>query len=176
MNADRDATDGKSAGFNDRESPLAGLMRRRAKGGGAYLHRREFEAGERLRHDYDRGMIMPRFGVNWIAPVAGRKAGRPSGAVELTEAALAARRRVDAALEAVGPELSSVLVDVCCFLKGLETVEFERQWPARSAKLVLKTALAALARHYWPEPVRTAHRRHHWGAPGYRPQILPRAD
>ena len=59
--------------------------------------------------------------------------------------------RVEHALRAVGPELGGVLVDVCCFLKGLEAVKREREWPARSAKLMLCTALAALDRHHNPE-------------------------
>src|SRR5690606_2360380 len=108
-----------------------------------------FRAGERLRADYTRGQLMQRLGVNWdAAGAAGRGGG--SGIGDLTDAALAARLRVEKALAAVGPELSGVLVDICCFLKGMEQVEVERVWPARSAKVMLKSALGALARHYEP--------------------------
>jgi Domain of unknown function (DUF6456) len=67
---------------------------------------------------------------------------------ELTDTALASRQRVDKAIDAVGPELACVLIDVCCFLKGLEQVEMERGWPVRSAKIVLMTVLGVLHRHY----------------------------
>jgi hypothetical protein len=153
------------------ESPLATLARIKDRSGRPFLAEDEFRAGERLRVDYTRGRIMPRLGVNWDSGPSGGGGGG-GGIADLTDAALAARQRVDAALRAVGPELSGLLVDVCCFLKGLEQVERERGWPVRSAKVVVKTALAALARHYGPSgraaksiPVL------HWGAEDYRPRI-----
>lgn len=161
---------------NHAESPLALLHRRRGKDGRPFLDAREFRAGERLRADYARGRIAPRLGVNWGAVgSAGRGRGDAGGIAELTDAALGARRRVEAAIEAVGPELSGVLIDVCCFLKGLEQVEMERRWPARSAKVVLKTALGALARHYEPERPRVGAGSRpeilHWGSDDYRPTL-----
>jgi hypothetical protein len=160
---------------NAAESPLALLHRRKGKDGRPFIDGREFLAGERLRADYGRGRIMPRLGVNWDAVGSGgRRRGGPGGAGELNDAALAARRRVEKAIEAVGPELSGVLVDICCFLKGMEQVEAERGWPARSAKVVLKSALGALARHYEPPRGRAAGDRPatlHWGAEDYRPAL-----
>ena len=158
------------ATVNLNESPLAQLVRRRSKSGVPFLNDAEFRAGERLRSDYTRGNIMPRLGANWVASVSRGRRGADPGIADLTDAALAARQRVEHAIAAVGPELAGILIDVCCFLKGIETVEAERQWPARSAKIVLKTALAVLSRHYEPQ-ARRVRATLHWGAADYRPAI-----
>lgn len=159
---------------NRAESPLAQLMRRSTKTGAPFLSQIEYEAGERLRADYTRGQIMPRLGANWVASVSSGRRGGPGGAAELTESALAARQRVERAIEAVGPELAGVLVDICCFLKGLELVERERGWPVRSAKLMLKAGLSGLARHYRMRAAGAGSALPpvlHWGAEDYRPTI-----
>ncbi|WP_199498781.1 MULTISPECIES: DUF6456 domain-containing protein [Mesorhizobium] len=164
----RAGADGELA-INLNESPLGQIAKRKDKQGKSFLNEIEVRAGERLRSDYTRGQMMPRLGANWEARVSsGRRGG---GVAELTETALAARMRVEKAIVAVGPELSGVLIDVCCFLKGLEVVEAERLWPARSAKIVLKAALGALSRHYEPPRTRPTGNIQHWGAAGYKPSI-----
>lgn len=133
--------------FDESESPLTWLARRKARDGRALIEPHQFLAGERLRADFTRGQVMPRTTSNWESPVArGQRAG--GGPVSFSDAALAARQRLQNALGAVGPEFSGLLLDVCCFLKRLEDVERERLWPARSAKVVLQLALERLARHY----------------------------
>lgn len=155
------------------ESPLAGLARLRRKDGSPFLDAPLVAAGERLRVDFTRGQLQPRVSANWEATVSRGRARGASGVCDLGDAALGARMRVERALKAVGPDLSGVLVDVCCFLKGLETVERERDWPVRSGKLMLRTALSALDRHYRPrEAERQGEpRRHRWGAADYRPSL-----
>ena len=112
---------------------------------------------------------MPGTGMRWDGlPATGRR-GAPQGAADLGNAALSARRRVEAALEAAGPEFAGLMADVCCFLKGLEQVERERGWPQRSAKLMVKAGLSVLARHYQPPAPSTRTRR--WGAEGFRPEL-----
>ncbi len=168
-------SDGAEALVNLDESPVATLARRVGKGGEPWLKPHALEAAERLRRDFEIGRLQPRVTANWSASVStGRRAG-DGGLSDLTDMALAARLRVDRATAAVGPELSGVLVDVCCFLKGLETVEREHQWPARSAKLVLRIALESLARHYGLTATATGRpgsgKLRHWGADDYRPEI-----
>lgn len=157
---------------DDAESPLAWLRSRRDREGRPLIDDDAYRAGERLRADFTRGGLMPSVTSNW-------RTGLPQGGggacrADLTDAALAARERVRRAVEAVGPDLGGVLVDVCCFLKGLETVEAERRWPARSAKVVLRIALARLADHYAPRMRTTGPDRarlRHWGSADYRPVV-----
>ena len=152
---------------NRLESPLSALTRLRQKSGAAYLPESAIAAGERLHADFTRGGLQPKMTMSWEPRIAGRQKGEAGGAREIADTALAARARVAKAIEAMGPELSGVALDVCCFMKGLETVERERQWPVRSAKLMLRAALMALARHYAPPATRS--RAHSWGGEGYRP-------
>jgi len=150
------------------ESPLSGLTRLKDKAGAAFLPAAALEAGERLLADFTRGQLQPRITASWEPRLSTRAKGAAGGSVDLNDSAMAARDRVSAAIDALGPELAGVTLDICCFQKGLETVERERQWPARSAKLMLRTALLVLARHYAPPPPRPARTRH-WGADGFRP-------
>ena len=160
----------ETATINLAESPLALIARRKDRNGRPFLSPGELAAGERLRADFTRAGMSPRLGINWDMPIGGRRGGPGSAAAEMGDGALDAKRRIARAVTEVGPELSGVLLDVCCFLKGLKEVERERSWPVRSAKLMLKTALAALARHYEPQTRRGSGIRH-WGADGFRPKI-----
>lgn len=130
------------------ESPLAWLARRRDRSGRAYLSPARFAAGERLRADFTLARMMPTVTSNWSSGRIQAGTGGAGGLADLTDRALAARSRVQRALDAAGSELAGVLLDVCCFLKGLEEVESDRRWPVRSAKVVLDIALGRLADHY----------------------------
>ena len=132
---------------NDSESPLAWLARRKGRDGRTMIGHNQFIAGEKLRADFTRAHLAPRVTSSWSGIARGRNCGS-GDAGTMTDVVVAARQRMQLALDACGPELSGVLLDVCCFLRGLEDVERERGWPARSAKVVLQLALDRLARHY----------------------------
>ncbi len=135
--------------MDDAESPLAWLARRRGRDGRAMIAAHQLQAGERLRADFTRAHMMPRTTANWSNPISsGRRGEAGNRAGDFTDAMIASRQRVNQALDAVGPEFSGLLVDLCCFLKGLEDIERDRGWPARSAKVVLQLGLDRLARHY----------------------------
>lgn len=133
---------------NDSESPLAWLARRKGRDGQTMISSHQFMAGEKLRADFTLGHMAPRTTANWSAVGGGRPKGGGNSAADMTDVMLASRQRVRQAMDACGPEFSGLLMDVCCFLRGLEDVERERNWPARSAKIVLQLGLDRLARHY----------------------------
>jgi Domain of unknown function (DUF6456) len=142
----RDETGFCHVTVNDAESPLVWLARRTGRDGRALIEPMQLLAGERLRAEFTRAHLMPRITSNWGASIAtGPRGASPE---TFTDVVIGARQRVRAALDAVGPEFSGLLVDVCCFLKRIEEVERERRWPPRSAKVVLQLGLDRLARHY----------------------------
>ncbi|TCL96574.1 hypothetical protein C8J38_101935 [Rhizobium sp. PP-WC-2G-219] len=153
------------------ESPLAHISRLKEKSGKPFLPAEALEAGQRLHRDFIRAQLQPRMTMSYEPRLSTRTKGS-GGGPEIADSAMTARTRVSRAMAAIGPELCGVAIDVCGFEKGLETVERERQWPARSAKLLLRAALMALARHYAPPPPASPPRRTHaWGAEGYRPDM-----
>jgi hypothetical protein len=132
---------------NAAESPLAWLARRKDRNGQALITPVQLQAGERLRADFTAAMMTPRVTSSWDTSTAARRSGGVTD-LHVTDRIIAARRRVGRAMDGVGPEFAGLMLDVCCFLKGLEDVERERTWPPRSAKLVLQLGLDRLARHY----------------------------
>jgi hypothetical protein len=127
---------------NIAESPLGWLRSRNL------LTARQFEAGERLRADWERAQLPPRQTMRWdAAPRSGGRRLAPE-APDLAPPALAARRRFAAASEAVGPGLNDMLWRIVCAGEGMRAAEQALGWPARAGRLVLTLALDRLADHY----------------------------
>lgn len=132
----------RSVTVNLAESPLAWL---RARG---LVDARQYEAGERLRADYERAALAPQVTMRWDAsPPAPARRGADAG-LDRSLGQLAAKRRFDAAMAAAGPGLSDILWRVVCAGEGLPIAEKALRWPARSGKLVLCLALDRIAAHY----------------------------
>ena len=130
----------RSVTVNLAESPLTWLHAR------GHLTERQFDAGERLRADYERAQIAPSTTMRWDpVRVDGGAADRD---LTPSERQLAAKDRFDGAMREAGPGLSDILWRVVCAGEGLPGAERALEWPARSGKLVLKLALDRVAVFY----------------------------
>ena len=132
----------RSVTVNLAESPLSWLRSR------GHVSARQFEAGERLRDDYEMASLGARVTMRWDAgPRMGGRRGSPE-ALDPTLAQISAKRRFDGAVGAAGPGLVDVLWRVVCAGEGLAAAEKDLGWPARAGKLVLGLALDRVADHY----------------------------
>jgi hypothetical protein len=132
----------RSVTVNAAESPLGWLLAR------GLVSRRQYDAGERLRCDWERAQLAPRVTMSWdSAPVASGRGGS-APAPDLTSTQLDAKRRFDAAVAAAGPGLADILWRVVCAGEGMRDAETALGWPARAGKLVLTIALDRVADHY----------------------------
>lgn len=128
----------RSVTVNLAESPLGWLH---AHG---HLDDRLFDAGERLRADYERAQLSPGLTMRW-EPVRIRGTGEGLAPGERT---IAAKHRFDGAIAAAGKGLEDILWRVVCACETLPVAEKALDWPARSGKLVLRLALERVADFY----------------------------
>ena len=132
----------RSVTVNLAESPLGWLRSR------DLVSARQFDAGEQLRGDWERACLAPSTTMRWEATPPGRTARAAHDPAAATTAQLAARRRFDAAVAAVGGGLSELLWRIVCAGEGMREAESALGWPARSGKVVLGLALDRVADHY----------------------------
>lgn len=135
-------TDGRltSRRANLGESPILWLARR------GYLTPIQTAAGERLRADAETALSGPSLTMRWDA--LPRSCAGTSARIEPTDRALAAARRVEAALAAAGPRLRPMLDRICVRGSSLRLAEDGLGLKRREGKAMLRQGLDALARHY----------------------------
>jgi hypothetical protein len=129
----------RSATVNLMESPLTWLHSR------GHLSDSQYQAGERLRADWERAQLSPSVTMRWDAV---RIASTVDRGLNATERQIAAKARFDGAVSAAGPGLADILWRVVCAGDGLPDAERALAWPARSGKLVLGLALDRVAGFY----------------------------
>ena len=131
---------GRSVTVNLAESPLSWLKAR------GLVDDRQYEAGERLRADFETASLGPRVTMRWDA--APRSASHGENSNDPTHAQISAKRRFDGAIAAAGPGLSDIAWRVICAGEGLPVAEKALGWPARAGRLVLTLALDRVAGFY----------------------------
>ena len=124
------------------ESPLGWLFSR------GFVTRRQLEAGERLRSDWERAQLSPRVTMALDAAPLSRARGGATHGPDLTGTQLDAKRRFEGAVASAGPGLADILWRVVCAGEGMREAETALGWPARAGKLVLTFALDRVADHY----------------------------
>ena len=132
----------QSSTVNLAESPLGWLFAR------GHVSRRQYDAGERLRLDWERAQLSPRVTMNWdAAPIARGRGGSAPG-IDLNGSQIDAKRRFEHAVGEAGPGLQDILWRVVCAGEGMRQAETALGWPARAGKLVLSLALDRIADYY----------------------------
>lgn len=87
----------RSATVNLAESPLGWLFAR------GHVSQRQFDAGERLRCDWERAQLAPRVTMSWDSAPVARGRGGSAAAPDLSGAQIDAKRRFDDAIAHAGP-------------------------------------------------------------------------
>ena len=136
------ATAARSVLVNAAESPLGWLLAR------GLVSQRQFDAGDRLRSDWERAQLAPRVTMGWDAAPVSRARGGAAVEPDLSGAQIDAKRRFNAAIAAAGPGLADILWRVVCGGDGMRAAETALGWPARAGKLVLSFALDRIADYY----------------------------
>lgn len=132
----------RSVTVNMAESPLGWLFAR------GFVSQRQFDAGERLRSDWERAQLAPRVTMAWDSAPVARGRGGAAVAPDLNGAQIDAKRRFNGAIAHAGTGPADILWRVVCAGEGMREAETALGWPARAGKLVLSFALDRVADYY----------------------------
>lgn len=117
-----------------------------------FLDSHHVEAARVLARLFDRARMMQRVTMSYDPTRVGGSRGKPQQA-DLADSAAEARQRLGRMAATMPGDCWGVLIDICGYEKGLQLVEMERNWPRRSAKLVLRIGLEHLAMSLGLSPV-----------------------
>ena len=107
----------RSVTVNVTESLLGWLFAR------GLLSQRQYDAGERLRSDWERAQLAPRVTMSWDAAPVARGRGGSAAEPDLCGAQIDAKRRFNDAIASAGPGLADILWRVVCAGEGMRDAE-----------------------------------------------------
>jgi len=117
-----------------------------------FLAPHHLAAADRLERLVARARLAPRLTMSYDPARAGGERRASNDVLEMSDTAATARQKLQRLAEALAPDCWNVVFDVCGMGKGLQTIETERQWPRRSAKLVLRIGLEQVAAQFGLSP------------------------
>ena len=128
-----------------RPLPLPEAVLRLGSGGRDhdFLSPHHLEAAGRLMRLFDRASLRQRVTMSYDPGRVGRNGPPMQG--DLADSAADARKRLAILARRLPADCWGVLTDVCLYDRGLQEIEQTRNWPRRSAKLVLRIGLEQAA-------------------------------
>lgn len=134
------------------EPPLRVLARRKRRDGAPFLRPDHIKAAERFREAFEVSRLSGAFdgdiGAVLVGQLAVPEAQTGTGGNGPVRRSTIATDSVNRVARTLGPELMQTIILACCDEIGMEQIEARMEFPARSGKVVLRIALATLARHY----------------------------
>lgn len=145
------------------------MLRLAGNGQDDFLAPHHLEAGQRLSRLFERASLRQRVTMSYDPARVGQSRGVAQA--DLSDSAADARTRLGRLAGVLPRDCWGVLVDVCLYGKGLQQVEAERNWPRRSAKLVLRIGLDQIAAQFGLQEV--AQGRERLAARNWLPERVP---
>lgn len=117
-----------------------------------FLEPHHVAAAERFERLVQRAQVMQRVTMSYEAASVGGRSSAANRVETASDGAADARLRLNSLAAILPRDCWGVVFDVCGLGKGLQTIEVERRWPRRSAKLVLRIGLEQLATEFGLSP------------------------
>ena len=161
----------RKVAFNQNENVILKLNKKYDKKGNPIISLEQMNAAIKLQKDYEKAQLRQKITLNWESFKNKTQKNKKYTQYTQSETGSRARKRLQNALNYVGPELTPILIKICCMEHGLTQTETNLQIPKSSARIILQIALTRLARYYGFEQKTDKIPINHWGAQDYKPKI-----